>query len=209
MRALGIFLIGVVVLPLRAQQNATSSSSVQACREFSFDGRINGEEEYARRLGDRLWLRLSPLKDSWGWIIQLQPEGRNDDYAFPLNPPFHGDNGQWLGTGYGETAEERLKFEHRIFFAASQEEYERDASLYEEYLDNPRNQDPSAAAKFLAMLPSLRTAVMKLKPVKYETTNERKSVSWMEFSVTVVVPEKFQPAADIKTKSATCPSGEF
>jgi hypothetical protein len=53
--------------------------------------------------------------------------------------------------------------------------------------------DAEAAGKFLAILPTLRSAVLKLKPTKYETTNEGKSVSWMQFSVSVTAPASFQP----------------
>jgi hypothetical protein len=42
--------------------------------------------------------------------------------------------------------------------------------------------------------------------VKYETTNEGKSVSWMQFSVSVTAPASFQPASGMDTKNIACPS---
>src|SRR5260370_15749197 len=209
MRVLATLLLGTLLLPSAAQQDAKPSAAIHSCREFGFDGRVKGGEEYSHVLGGRLWLRLLPLNDGWGWIIQVQPEGSNDDYGFPLNPPYHGDNVQWLGTGYGETVEPRLKFEHRVFFASSRQEHELDVSLYEEYVDSPGNKDPSAAGKFLPMLPSLHSAVLKLKPGNYQITNEGKSVSWLEFSVTAITPESFHPAAGMKLQNSDCPSGGF
>jgi hypothetical protein len=58
-----------------AQTAPTAKGSVSAsgCRELSFDGRINGDEEYSRELGDKLWVRFAPMKDKWGWIVSIGP----------------------------------------------------------------------------------------------------------------------------------------
>jgi hypothetical protein len=48
-------------------------------------------------------------------------------------------------------------------------------------------------------------SALKLKPMKYETTNEGKSVSWMQFSVSVTAPASFQPTSGIDTKNIACP----
>src|ERR1043166_7453980 len=74
---------------------ATAKNSVSAitCRELSFNGRINGDEEYSRELGDNLWVRFAPMKDKWGWIVTIGPaDNANDngrfgdwpDYAWPI-----------------------------------------------------------------------------------------------------------------------------
>ncbi len=76
-----------------------------SCRELSFDGRINGDEEYSRELGDKLRVRFAPMKDKWGWIVSVGPADSTDDYAWPVNPPLRGDNSQYLSTGYGDTVE--------------------------------------------------------------------------------------------------------
>jgi len=99
-----------------------------------------------------------------------------------------------------------MTYEHRVFFASSQEEYERDVSFYESTVDS---KDPAGAGKFLSALPSMRSAVLTLKPEKFETSDGGKSVSWMQFSVTVTVPKAFEPAPDMKAKNAACPSGEL
>src|SRR5579864_7384671 len=126
MRFLAISLISALSLHAIQQQKAKSPAAVRACREFSFDGRVNGGEEYSHRLGEGLWLRLSPLTENWGWVIQVHPEGNEDDFAYPLNPPFHSDNSQYLGTGYGDTVEYHLKHEHDVFFTLTRDDYQRD-----------------------------------------------------------------------------------
>src|SRR5205809_4092824 len=99
------------------------SPSTTACRELSFSGRINGDEEYSRELGDKLWVRFAPTKDKWGWIVSVGPADSTDDYAWPVNPPLRGDNSQYLSTGYGDTVEYRLRHEHQIFFVFDRAHY--------------------------------------------------------------------------------------
>ena len=206
MRFLIICLFCVFALPSIRRENVKPSTSIPACREFTFDGRINGGEDYSHVIGGDLSLRLSPSlappNENWGWVIQVQPRDSSDDYAWPVNPPFHFGNSQWLATGYHASAQQQLSHEHEVFFVLNQQEYDRATKLANDALNGS---EPGAAEKFLAMLPSLQSAVLKLKPVKYETTNEGKSVSWMQFSVTVTAPARFQPASGMVAKNIVCP----
>ena len=206
MKFLAICLLGIFVLPLVRPQKTQRSSPGPACHQFAFDGRISGGGEYSHELGGGLLLRLAPSlappNENWGWVIQVQPLDSNDDYAWPVNPPFHFGNSQWLATGYNESAQQQLSYEHEVFFVLNKAEYERATKLANDALNSP---DPEAAGKFLAILPTLRSAVLKLKPVKYEITNEGKSVSWVQFSVSVTAPASFQPASGMDTKDIACP----
>lgn len=197
-------LVIFVLLSVRLQ--GPKASSAGACHEFRFDGRISGGEEYSHELGGGLllWLTpsLAPPKENWGWVIQVRPRESNDDYAWPVNPPFHFGNSQWLATGYNETAEQQFSREHEVFFVLNKAEYERATKLTNDALNSS---DPEAAGKFLSILPTLRSAVLKLKPTKYETTSEGKSVSWMQFSVVVTVPASFQPSSGMDIKNILCP----
>jgi hypothetical protein len=206
MKFLSICLLGIFVLPSVRLQKTQRSSPGSTCHEFAFDGRISGGQEYSHELGGGLLLRLTPSlappNENWGWVVQVQPRDSNDDYAWPVNPPFHFGNSQWLAPGYNESAQQQLSYEHEVFFVLNKAEYERATKLANDALNSS---DPEAAGKFLAILPTLRSAVLKLKPVKYETTNEGKSVSWMQFSVSVTAPASFQPASGIDTKDIACP----
>ena len=96
-----IFFHAVISSALAFGQTApsvTGERSISACRELSFDGRINGDEGYLRELGNKLWVRFAPMKDKWGWIVSVGPADSTDDYAWPVNPPLRGDNSQYLGT---------------------------------------------------------------------------------------------------------------
>jgi hypothetical protein len=206
MKLFAIVLFGSLLLAPSGLQKADSSSRGLTCHEFVFEGRISGEEEYSHELGGDLLLRLTPALapagEHWGWVIQVTSRDSNDDYAWPVNPPFHYGNSQWLATGYDESAQQQLGHEHEVFFVLNKSEYERATKLANDALNSS---DSEAAGKFVAILPTLRSAVLKLKPVKYETTNEGQQVSWMQFSVSVTAPASFQPASGMDTKNITCP----
>ena len=205
MKHLALCVLGIFVLS-SVRLQGPKALSAGACHGFRFDGRINGGEEYSHELGGGLVLRLvpslAPPNEHWGWVIQVQPQDRNDDYAWPVNPPFHSGNSQWLATGYNESAQQQLSYEHEVFFVLNEAEYDRATNLANDAL---HSSDPQAAGKFLSILPRLRSAVLKLKPTKYETTNEGKSVSWMQFAVNVTAPANLQPASGMDQKNIPCP----
>jgi hypothetical protein len=194
-------LFGTALL-LVPQQMIQTPAITPGCLTFSFEGRVNGGEEYTRELGGGLRIRLLPVQKKWGWVLQVQPVDSTDDYAYPVNPPYHSGNSQWLATGYGETVEQQLKGEHEIFFVLNQTEYEHAMKLVDDALYSG---DSQAAGKFLSTLPSLRSAVLKIKPIRYETVNEGLSVNWMEFSITVTVPANFLLPSDLDAKKIACP----
>jgi hypothetical protein len=202
----GVLVHTFISLPsAHAQTNPAASGggsvSAIACRELSFNGRINGDEEYSRELGDKLWVRFAPTKDRWGWIVSIGPADSTDDYASPVNPPLRGDNSQYLSTGYGETVEYRLKHEHRIFFAFDRTNYDQAVKLVN---DEAFSKDPDGASRYLAALPTIPTGILSLKPIRFEVVNEGKSVNWMEYSATVIVPASFEPAAGLSPKQRPC-----
>lgn len=173
-----------------------------SCLELSFRGRLNGEERYSQALGESLWLRFAPMKDNWGWIISIEPAESTEDYAWPVNPPFHFGNSEYLGTGYGDTVEYQLKREHKIFFVLNRTVYDKAVKLVN---DEAFSKDPEGAGRYLAALPSIPTGILNLKPTRFEVVNEGKSVNWMEYSITVTVPASFQPAAGLDQKKVSCP----
>lgn len=207
MRFFVISLLFISFLPFKQQQEPTPAAVTGTCHGFSFEGRVNGGAEYSHELGGGLSIRLSPSlapkNENWGWTIQVRPVDSADDYAFPVNPPLHSGNSQWLSTGYGETVERQLAHEHEVFFVLNRQEYEHAAKLAETALSSA---DPEAAGKFISALPSLRSAVLRLKPIKYETADGGKTAKWMSFRVIVTVPAVFQPAPGLSPEDAVCPS---
>ena len=185
-----------------SQQPKEPPTYASSCLELSFSGRLNGDEKYSRELGEKLSVRFAPLKDNWGWDISVELEDRTEDYAWPVNPPFHFGNSEYLGTGYGDTVEYQLKREHRIFFILSQTVYEQAVKLVN---DEAMSKDPEGAGRYLAVLPTIPTGVMYVKPIRFDVADEGKSVNWMEYSATVIVPASFEPAAGLSPKQRPCP----
>jgi hypothetical protein len=210
MRILVVAFLIVSFLPSSQQQEPTRAAVIPTCHEFSFEGRVNGGEEYSHELGGGLSIHLSPSlapkNENWGWVIQVQPLESTDDYAYPVNPPFHFGNSQWLSTGYGETLEQQLGHEHEVFFVLKRAEYEHAAKLVEEAMSST---EPNAAGKFISVLPSLRSAVLRLKPIKYGTADGGKTAKWMSFGVVVITPATFQPAQGLTAKGIVCPSNHL
>lgn len=207
MRTVLICCFALCLLTSSQKQSQPPQATVLGCREFSFEGRVNGGEEYIRELGDGLRLRLFPFSggqnENSGWIIEVQPLDANHDYAFPVNPPFHSGNSQWLASGYGETVEQQLTYEHEVFFVLNRKEYKRARKAVEDALSS---KDTGAAERFLTDLPESQSAALRLKPIKYETSNAGEEVSWMNFSVTVTTPAGFHPASNFAVKQVVCPS---
>lgn len=201
MRFSAFCMLGVSLLLPVLQQKTPSAAVTPNCLAFSFEGRVDGGEEYTHELGGGLRVRLLPVQKR-GWMVQIQPLDSTDDYAYPVNPPYHFGNSQWLATGYGEIVEQQLKGEHEIFFVLSHTEYEQAVKLVEEALSS---NDPEAAGKFLSTLPALRSAVLRIKPIKYETADEGRSVNWMEFSVRVIAPANFAVPSSFDAKKIPCP----
>jgi hypothetical protein len=206
--AMEFFFFGLLVislLPFRQQHKPSDGAVTRACHEFSFEGRVNGGAEYSHELGEGLSIQLSPSlapkSENWGWIIRVRPRDSSDDYAFPVNPPFHSGNSQWLSTGFGETLQQQLTHEHEVFFVLNQQEYEHAGKLVEKAMSSA---DPEAAGKLISVLPSLRLAVLRLKPIEYETADGGKTAKWMSFRVVVIAPAEFQPAPDLNAKRAAC-----
>jgi len=196
------YLLGIAFLLSVPQQSIQTSSITPGCLTFSFEGRVNGGEEYTRELGGGLRVRLLPGQKKWGWVLQIQPLDNTDDYAYPVNPPFRSGNSQWLSTGYNDTVEQQLKYEHEIFFVLNQTEYEHAMKLVDDALSST---DPEVPRKFLSTLPTLRSGVLKIKPIKYETADEGRSVNWMEFGVTIKAPANFAVPSSFDAKKIACP----
>jgi len=207
MKLIVISLIVTWFLASNQPQEPTPVTFTRTCHEFSFEGRVNGGEEYSHELGGGLWIDLFPSRGpknvNWGWIIGVRPRDGKDDYTYPVNPPYHSANSQWLSTGYDETLEQQLKDEHEVFFVLNRTEYEHAAKLVEEAMSST---DQEAAGRFISVLPSLRSAVLELKPIQYETADGGKTAKWMTFQVVVIAPAEFQPAPSLNAKDTDCGS---
>jgi hypothetical protein len=191
----------------RSETKANSASRPEQCKKAVFSGSINGGEPYSRELGSGLTLKLIPLKDNWGWEIQVRPHDSNDDYGYPLNPPLRGGNAQYLGTGYGITAREQLSQEHEVRFILDAADYQRIFKLASDALWPYQAPNPDNAAQlYFDAIARAQSGLIRFAIRDFETNSDGNEVKWMRFDVTVIVPSNFEMASDLKGVSAECPA---
>jgi hypothetical protein len=90
-----LFLIGLFIVSFllsSPQQNPSSAAVTPSCHEYSFEGRVNGGEEYSHELGGGLSIHLipslAPKNENWGWVIQVRPLDSTADTLFLSIPLF-------------------------------------------------------------------------------------------------------------------------
>jgi hypothetical protein len=188
---------------------AGPQTNISVCLRASFGGRVNGGESFSRSIGNGLKLHLDPLKDDWGWQLAISPEGSDDDWAYPVNPPLHFGNSEYLGTGYGESAREVLSQAHEIRFPLTEADYIRMSKLADEAI-GPKQK---AAAAYLDALKAIRTGAVILSPLDYDKDGEPEKVRWMKFNAVVIVPQGFRGNAGLDWTTGGCsaklPSGKI
>jgi hypothetical protein len=183
----------------------SGTAASQLCLRGTFEGQVNGSEVFRIALGNRLELRLDPLKDNWGWQAIISPQGSNDDWAYPVNPPLRFGNSQYMGTGYGETAREQLSRAHEIRFLLVREDYERISKLVNDALWPYSAKDPeNAGSIYLNAIKRVRTGTVLITPVEYEKSGPSETVAWMKFKVLVIAPLDFVGNNALSWQKGSC-----
>ncbi len=72
--------------------------------------------------------------------------------------------------------------------------------------DEAFSKNADGAARYFAALPTIPAGILYLKPIRFEVVNEGKSVNWMEYSVTAIVPASLVLAAGLNPNERPCPS---
>ena len=174
----------------------------QECKQAMVSGEVRGEESYSRVLGDSLEFRLRPLKGHWGWTVSVSPIGSEDDWTFPVTFPLRNGESQTFGTGYGTTAQKRLKWPAEVFFLLSPLQYKR---LEKRATETLNSSDQRAAGKYIAEVNRTRVGRLTIEATDYDKTGPPEEVTWMRFKATVVVPKTFPGAADLRWSVVRCP----
>jgi len=192
---LGLILIAILV---------SSVANAQGCKKASFEGRVEGGESYRFNMTPDLKVSLEPLKSNWGWQVTVSPKDSTDDWTFPVNMPLRTGESQLLGTGYGTTARERLKFGAEVKFVLTTADYARYSKLAAETLESSR---PEAAGEYIRLLPKIPAGVIAINVQEYDQTGSPETVAWMRFKGSIVVPESFDQGGDTRWVSVPCGKG--
>jgi len=174
----------------------------QECRVSTLSGYVKGGESFSRTITDELEFRLSPLRNNWGWTVSVSPAGSDADWTYPVNLPLSTGESQLLGTGYGTTARERLKFPRRVRFVLNRSVYSRYVALANDALVSTREE---AVGDFIAEMHRAETGLLVITPTEYDNDGDPQAVKWMRFNLSVTVPKSTKVALHLRWRATKCP----
>jgi hypothetical protein len=185
----------------------TIAGRAQQCFKASQEGEVKGGEAYGLSIGQSLEFQLLPLKENWGWQAQVSPEGDNEDWAYPVTPPYRGQNGEYLGTGYGDTVRTVLGYAHSFRFLTKAEDYKTLSDLIGDVLWPYQTKDPDAArTKFEDRKARSSTGGLRITPIDFDRSGPPETVKWMRFKLEIIVPEDFARSSNFNWAKSDCPA---
>jgi hypothetical protein len=202
----------------------TSSAAAEShCRSVSFSGQIHAGEKFSKEIGGGLVLVLAPQKfangpdtsssqlSGWGIGLYLAsaktPHDAAQDFIWPVNPPFHFNPIQDIGTSYGITAIEKLKHSILYNFVLDWADYDKIGHLASDAIWPYEAKDPDHAGEnYLAALNALQLGQIRFSPIRYVTTEKGMSILKLEFRVEIAAPSTFPFAASLDPTPSACPT---
>lgn len=173
-------------------------AEAQMCRESDVGGRIKSDESFRLEVGAGMVVRVDPLKDGKGWWVKVSSKDSTEDWARPANLPFESENAQYLGRGHDYTTREQLRLSHRIYFPATEADYNR----LRELADIAKKK--SDGAELMSALHPMRAPLVEITPEDFDRKKPN-DVGWMRFRARVVVPEGFPVSPTMSWRVVKCP----
>lgn len=130
-----------------------------------------------------------------GWEIEILPkeprgDGKRTDWAWPLNPPYHGYNSQNVSVSYGFTAKNVVEYGPREFrFPLNEADAKRALRLFDK-IESSTGQQLDGAMQELDKFPSGKATFEILD--SQLSSNSPGRIEWIKFQVSFVLP--CQPA---------------
>ena len=167
------------------------------CPPETFSGEVNRAEQYEHAFGKDLVFRLLASHDPAieGWHIEIVgkkalDDGRNQDWAWPLNQPYHGYNAQNVSISYDLTAKDVVEFARKFRFPLNEADAKRATELYEK-LESDSGQQLDDAMQELDSFPSgagdFTITDSRLSPTGPEN-QKRGRIAWLKFTVSISLP---------------------
>ena len=161
-----------------------------------FSGEVKRGEEYDHILSNSssLTFHLRAVEKE-GWWIEILPNeagpgGKRRDWAWPLNPPYHGYNAQNVSVSYDFTAKDVIEYGPREFrFPLNQADAERALRLYDR-LQSSTGDQLQEAMNELETFPSgkglFEITNFQLGPSGPEN-QQRGGMDWLKFRVSLTL----------------------
>jgi len=139
--------LGISSVFVAAILTTSVSGQSLACKQKSFEARVDGGERFKHAIGAGLELVLDPYMNHEGWELRVSPVGSEIDSSYPVNLPLSGE-AQILGSGWGVSAESRLSGEASLHFVLSSSDFARYSKLAHDamYSSSPSVNDDFFAA---------------------------------------------------------------
>ncbi|HEX7159320.1 MAG TPA: hypothetical protein VF214_09915 [Edaphobacter sp.] len=177
----------------------------QQCKRTQFTGIVTSQQGYSHEFAPNLLFRLTPLKANWGWVISIGPKDSDEDWSFPVNFPLRTGENQLMGTGYGNTVQDRLAFPTRVQLVLTHSEFIEYSRMAIETLESPR---PEAAGEYIQKVDALTKGQATVKVLEYEKGETAETVKSMNFNISIIVPVSFQ-APDTTWEPTPCPAARI
>ena len=183
--------LGISSVFVAAILTTSVSGQSLACKQKSFEARVDGGERFKHAIGAGLELVLDPYMNHGGWELRVSPVGSDIDWTYPVNLPLSGE-AQNLGSGWGVSAEDRLSRKASFHFVLNSSDFERYSKLAH---DAMYSSSPSVNDDFFAALKKGIFGSVVLTHFQYETEGSPDSIKWVRFTARITVPESFEDHA--------------
>jgi hypothetical protein len=216
----GFLVSMLLVLPLQSRQAQSPAPADIACgtmnTEFTegrcvhlnFGGEVSANKNFDHPFGP-LRFRLNSQEASSGWWIEVVPAEQsnsgNDEYVWPITPPYHFGNVRYLDTSYGTRAMESIAKSPRDFnFVLDQQQFHRAAGLVDLAVSSHPLSKHKSEAEFdkesqdaIAALESLSIGKGRLQILDSRVDNSGGqdglgAIEWIKFRVELHVPCNFK-----------------
>jgi hypothetical protein len=176
------------------------------CLRLSFNGEVSASQSFERRFTDKLLFRLNAKTAASGWIIEVIPEGQDDDalsseYVWVVNPPYRYGNVRYLDTSYGTSAKKAVADSPRDFnFVLNEQQFKYAADLVEmAIMSRPqsdtrskeeieRESDAAIESLFALHVAKGRLAILDSRVAPSVGEGDLGSIAWLKFKVELHVP---------------------
>ncbi len=181
---------------------AAVTTSAQRCKQTSFVGKVTSKDDYSHPFAPGLSFRLESLKDGWGWVISIGDQDRSEDWTYPVTFPIRTGERQVIGTGYGDTVQEKMTHTTVVEFVLTHPDFVEYSKMADETLASPR---PEVAGEFIQKVAKLQQGQVTVTPLSYGKGDTPETIKWMKFKVSIVVPATFQSTV-VSWAPVACPT---
>jgi hypothetical protein len=215
----GVLVFILLILPLQSRQvqnpapaeivcgTMNTEFNEGRCIHITFNGEISADKNFDRPFGP-LRFRLNSQEASSGWWIEVAPAEQistgNDEYVWPVTPPYHFGNVRYLDTSYGTPAEDAVKESPRDFnFVLGQQQFHHAADLVNLAVSSHPFSEHKSEAEFdqesqnaLATLESMSIGKGRLQILDSRIDGSAGqdglgAIEWLKFRVELHVPCNF------------------